>query len=364
VFILALLAVSALANEAFARKEGKTSDDWHAATDIKSTETTTSQQSRIDNDPAYQLQEGEEFIGSETTVTDGIAGIWRNTTENKLEMKDGDLVNTTYTRRTWVDSHRKIQKVRKIIHTPVTISSVYEVVKAFSEEYGSPLSALEFELFNTIAITEGNHFHMKYLVRQVKRVDLPATLRKLIKIFSVGLCEDDIAGWIYQIDQNCAADKFKVFPLDTSNVEVHRENKWLVRTEVLMATCGQEKNAGFQLFAWAAYKEGAYRPGQYSVENSHTVDGLVTRWLYANMRSMIDCERNNVAQCDNEETSTLREFTLSRTERIHAAQDDKWQEHADGADGSSLSASESTNEPNQALSDKGVWNRNHEHIKP
>lgn len=358
VFIFALLAVTALAGNANPNAGwGKTSDDWHHDTDIVTNETSSTEKNRIDNDPAYQLQEGEEFVGSETTVTDGIAGIWRNTTENKLEMKDGNLVNTTYTRRTWVDSHRKVQKVRKIIHTPVTIASVYEVVKAFSEEYGSPLSALEFELFNTIAITEGNHFHMKYLVRQVKRVDLPATLRKLIKIFSVPLCEDDIANWVYQIDQNCAADKFKVFPLDTTDAEVHRENKWLIRTEILMATCGQEKNAGFQLFAWAAYKEGAYRPGQYSVENSHTVDGLVTRWIYANMRSMIDCERDNPAQCDNEE-STLREFTLSRTQRLHAGEGDKWQEHADGANGSSLSASESTNEPNPALSDKAVWNRN------
>jgi hypothetical protein len=369
VFILALLAVSALAgasNAGFgspapakpaAPAEGKTSDDWHADTDITATETSYHSANRLDDGQQYQLQEGEEFVGSETTVTDGVAGVWRNTTENKLEMKDGNLVNTTYTRRTWVDSHRKVQKVRKIIHTPVTIASVYEVVKAFSEEYGSPLSALEFQLFNTIAVTEGNHFHMRYAVRQIKRVELPATIRKLIKIFSVPLCEDDIAAWVNEIDQNCNDAKYKVFPLDTTNVEIHRENKWLIRTEVLMATCGQEKNAGFQLFAWAAHKEGAYRAGQYSVENSHTVDGLVTRWLYANMRSMIDCERTNVAQCDNEESSTLSEFSLTRTERVHVAGGDRWQEHANGGAGATME-SESTNEPNQAMSDKGVWNRN------
>lgn len=305
----------------------------------------------------YQLQEGEEFDGSEFTVTVGANGLVRTSTEHKLDIKDGQLIDTTYARRSWIDPHLKVQKVKKIIITPVTLSSVYEVVKAYSEEYGKPLSDLEFQLFNTIAITEGNHFHINYIVRQIKRSQLSFTLRKMIRMFSIPLTEDDIAGWIHEIDQNCT-EKYKVFPLDTSSAEIHRKNKWLVRTEVLMATCGQPGNVGFQLFAWAAYKEGAYKPAQYSVENSETVDSLITRWLYANMRSMIDCERDDSKEiCKNEESSTLSEFSISDKNIPHVNEGDQWKEHGN-SDGifNSPDPSEEVKKPNPDLSDKPVWN--------
>lgn len=267
------------------------------------------------------------------------------------------MYNTTYTRRAWINPHRKVQRVRKIIHSPVIISNVYEVVKAFSEEYGRPLSDLEFELFNTIAMTEGNHFHMNYAAKQVKREDMAFTLRQMIKMFSVPLSEDDIAGWIYEIDQNCP-DKFKVFPLDTESSEVHRKNKWLTRTEVFIATCGQQNNAGFQLFAWAAYKEGAYKAGQYSRANSQTADALITRWLYSNMRAMIDCERDDAgAVCLNEESSTLSEYPIAANSRVHVGDKDQWQEHANEDATIWNRPAPQPPKPNLSLSDKPIWNK-------
>ena len=137
---------------------------------------------------SYKLKEGEQFVGSELTVTDGVAGVWRNTTESKLEVVDGKLVNTIYSRKQWVDSHRKIQKVRKVFHTNIQIASVFDVIKQYSA--GAALSDLEFELFNAIAVTEGNHFHMKYAVRSIKREQLSATLRKYnIKIKIEKFCQ-------------------------------------------------------------------------------------------------------------------------------------------------------------------------------
>lgn len=309
------------------------------------------------SDEPYQLQEGEEFVGEEFTVTVGPNGLLRTSNENKMEIKDGELINTAYTRRSWIDPHLKVQRVRKIIHSSVKIDSVYEVVKAFSEEYGKPLSEIEFELFNSIAITEGNHFHMNYIARQIKSSELSSTLRKMAKMFSVPLSEDDLAGWAYEIAQNCS-EKYKVLPLDTAATELHKLDKWRVRSEVLVATCGQPRNAGFQLFAWAAYKEGAYKPGQYSVQNSETVDSLITRWLYANMRSMVDCERDDSdLVCSNEESSTISEYSITDTPVPHARPGDKWQEH--GSSGNCpQGVVEKSNKPNLALSDKVVWNRN------
>jgi hypothetical protein len=352
---LVLLAISTQA-----KKEGKTEDDWHHDTDVDTFEHTDTAQIHTREDsvnPAdIPLEEGE-FLGSEYTTTDGIAGVETTNTDVKSgKTWDGKAYHSTTHRSLWKDSHIKVQKIRKIIHTKVPIQSVYTVVKAFSAEYGKPLSAIEFELFNAIAITEGNHFHMKYLVRQVKKDQLSNTLRRMMKIFSVPVGEGDIAAWEHEIAEKCSEDKHKTFPIETSSVEVHRQDKWLIRSEILMATCGHANNAGFQLFAWAAYKEGAYKVGQFSDANSQTVDGLVTRWLYTNMGNMVDCEKNVAEECTNEESSTLKEYSLSETAALHVSGDDKWQEHANGNPEGTFGSEASAGEPNKDLSNKPVWN--------
>lgn len=355
VFILALLAFSVIA------EEGVTSDDWHEDTDVEIFESADHEHHRNDDSKTYTLKEGEEFYGSESTVTDGMAALWTNTTESRLEMVDGKLVNVTVIREHRIDKHRKIQKIKAVVHSKVKIDSVLEVVRSFGTEYGHDLSPVELQLFNTIATTHGNEFHMQYIIRQIEHKDLDKTLRKIAKLFSVQLDEDDFAHWANLIAHNCP-NKYHVFALNTTDVEINRPDLWTVKTEVLMATCGGENNVGYQLFGWSASKTGSYQRNQYSAENGETIDKLMTRWLYGNMRAMVDCDKSEmVTECELSETETLSQFEPSETSTppVHVNPGDEWQEHADGGEGSSFTPYEKTPPtiPEESNPDVVIWEK-------
>lgn len=238
-----------------------------------------------------------DVVLEEYTRTDGQGPEWDSTTENRLEMRDGKLVNVTVTKKQKVDKHTKVQKVKRIIHSQYKISDALSIVKAYGQEVGQPLTKLELELFNTIGITNGNKFSMQYDVQQIKLDELRDTLRHLSKIFSVKLDEDDIQDWANQIETQCP-EGYLAFPLDTTDLDNHRPDHWEVRTELLIVTCGNEDKTpvhGYQLFAWAAQKEGTFRKGQYSEPNAKTLQDLMRRWLFTNMQSMVDCSKDEVA---------------------------------------------------------------------
>jgi len=330
VFILALLALSVFA------AEGVTSDDWNEDTDVQIFESVDRENHRDDKGQQYKLKDNEQLYGSEETVTDGMPALWQNTTETRLEMQEGKLVNISIIREHRIDKHRKVQKIKTIMHNKYKIDNVLEVVRNFGAEYGKELSALELQLFNTIATTHGNDFEMQYAIKQIKKDELDKTLRKVAKMFTVHLDEDDFSYWSDMITNKCT-DKYQVFALDTSKVEINRPDLWTIKTEVLMATCGSPENVGYQIFAWAASKSGSYQRNQYSGENGETIDKLVTRWLYANMHSMVDCKRDVLASaCVDSETCTLSEFSTSDTKeetKLHVSSEDQWVEHADGDKG-------------------------------
>jgi hypothetical protein len=338
IFIVALLAMSVFADE------GVTSDDWHEDTDVQIFEGETHETNREDPGSKIVLKPNEVLVGPEVTVTDGLPPVWQNTTETRLEMKDGKLVNITIIREHRIDKHRKIQTIKTIIHNKVKIDNVLEVVRSFGQEYGQELSTIELELFNTIAITQGNDFQIQYATKQIYSSDLDKTLRKISKLFTVQLDEDDYSNWVDLITNNCT-NKYQVFALNTSAVEVNRPDLWTVKTEVLLATCGSENNIGYQLFAWAASKTGSYHRNQYSAENGKTVHKLMTRWLYANMNAMVDCKKSVFPsnECADSETGALTEFSTSDSDpksKLHASPEDKWIEHADGRDGDDFVAYE------------------------
>ena len=286
IFLLALLALSVFAVSARLPSENSTStsDDWDEKTDIQHQEHSSSRSWRTEAE-SYKLQANEYFEGSEREVTDGQAAIWTNVTEHVLRVVDGKIVNTTETRRVRVDSHKKIQKIKTIIRTQHKISDILVVVRAFAAVYGQALSAVEFKLLNTIIMTDANEIKFDYEIKQIWKNELRAELRELAKLFTVALTEQDFAHWEYLIARNCS-QFHQVIALDTSSVEVHRPDSWVVKAEVLFATCGDHTSPGYQLFAWAASKSGSYHRNQYSVANSVTVDALVTRWLYSNMACM------------------------------------------------------------------------------
>lgn len=354
IFILALLALSVFADE------GITSDDWHEDTDVQIFEGETHETNREDDGSNIVLKDNEVLVGSETTLTDGMPGLWQNTTETRLEMQDGKLVNISIIREHRIDKHRKVQKIKTIVHNKVKIDNVLEVVRSFGQEYGQELSSIELQLFNTIATTHGNEFQMQYAIKQIYSSDLDKTLRKISKMFTVQLDEDDYSDWVDAITNNCT-DKFLVFPLNTTAVEVNRPDLWAVKTEVLMITCGSENNVGYQLFAWAASKTGSYQRSQYSAENGETVDKLMTRWLYANMNAMVDCKKDVVPsnECVDSETDTLSEFSTSESNlksNLHVSPNAKWVEHADGAEGEGFQAYEKTAPVLQGTNlDKELW---------
>lgn len=289
IFLVALLALSVFANPKEATKSASTHDDWNEKTDIQHREKSSSRSWRTE-DPSYKLHANESFVGKEREVTDGKAAVWKNVTEHVLRIINGSIVNTTETRRVKVDTHRKIQRIRTILHTKHRITNVILVVKSFAAAYGKALSPVEFKQINTIITTDDNDFKMDYEIKQIRKANLDVTIRQLAKkMFTVSITEADFAHWENLIVKNCS-NHYQVMALDTSSVEVHRPDLWTVKTEVLMATCGDASSPGYQLFAWAASKSGAYHKGQYSVSNSIVVDQLITRWLYSNMAAMVDCK--------------------------------------------------------------------------
>ena len=182
-------------------------------------------------------------------------------------------------------------------------------------------------------------------------------MRNFAKLYSSPLSEDDFASWENEIDQNCNQDKHKFFVLKTAPYEVQGKKKWVVKTEVLAATCGQPHNVGFQIFGWAAWKDGSYKAGQYSEANGITVSKMVKRWMFANMNSMVDCQRESLSECANFEDSELRESSLEEKVKIHVSSNDRWVEHANGElSASALRVKEESHSLDEAKSDKKVWN--------
>ena len=274
--------------------ETSTRDDWSEKTDIQHREKSSSKSWRTES-TSYKLRANESFVGSEYEKTDGKAAVWKNVTEHVLRIVNGSIVNTTETRRVKIDTHRKIQRVRTIIHTKHRIRNVIEVVKSFSDAYGKALSAAEFKLINTIITTDDNKFKMDYKIEQIRKVQLESALKQIARIFTLPISEADFDHWEYLISKDCGKH-YQVIAPDTSSVEVHRSDLWIVKTEVIMATCGNASSPGYQIFGWSASKSGAYHKGQYSVANSKKVDELVTRWLYSNMSAMINCKNVHVTE--------------------------------------------------------------------
>lgn len=278
VLVLGLLALNVLAG-------GSTKDDWHEDTDIQRVSFSDKTHERLEDSIWSGRREGDILVGSERTVTDGEAPVWVNTTETKLEMRDGKLVQVTVNRRHKVDKHKHIQKVHRFIHKNYTIADIHPVIVAFGAEFGKPLSELELELFNTLAVTDGNEFEMKYDVELARPDTLKRTLRSISSLFSVKLDEDDIADYSHMIAHSCP-DGYLAFNLDTTPVEKHNRECWTLKTDLLLVTCGNEDKRpvkGYQMFAWSASKSGFYRHNMYSPENAATLKSLVTRWLYNNM---------------------------------------------------------------------------------
>lgn len=278
-----------------------------------------------------QVGEVAAPVVKEDTVTDGMTGLWQPVRENKMEIQDGKLVNVVIVRNRKFENYRNVEQIKTIMHKLYQIDNVLEVVRNFGAEYGKPLSNLELSLFNTIALTHGGDFQMQYIIQQVKKADLGSVLRKTSKMFSVKLGEDDIALWWHQIVNSCT-EKYQVFELHTSAVEVNRPDLWTFKTEVLMATCGGEDNAGFQIFAWSASKSGAYKAIQYSPENGETLRKLVIRWLYDNMHSMIDCQKGVATLCEITDSASLSQFEISDSKNDvtpHATNSELWNKNID-----------------------------------
>ena len=286
IILLALLSLSVIASRA--SNSTTTQDDWHEKTDIVHKEGSVHSSHHRTEEASYKAKANETILG-EYEVTDGVNATWETRTEHKLEVVDGKIVNTTYTRKYRTDHHKKIQKVKTIMHTKHRISNVIEVVKAFGAEYGKSLSSLEFKLLNAIIMTDENKFEMNYKIKQIKKAQLADALKRITSIFTVQVSDNDLLYWENMIVKNCS-NHYQVMALDTSKVEVHRPDLWIVKTEVLMVTCGDASSPGYQLFAWSSSKTGAYHKGQYSIANSLKVDELITRWLYGNMYSMTNCK--------------------------------------------------------------------------
>jgi hypothetical protein len=198
---------------------------------------------------------------------------------------------------------------------------------------------------------------MKYAIRQIKKEDLLETLKKMSKVFSAPPKDDEISAWVHEITENCP-DKYKVFPINTADQEVQRPTKWVVKTEVLMATCGPDQR-GYQLFTWSAWKDGQYRAHQFSNANAKTVDGLITRWLYTNMNTMVDCQREDT-ECTIDERSVLEEYDIDMQPRLHIGSEDKWKEHKNEDGEGGKPAIGDKKEINLDNSDKPLWNKPHD----
>jgi hypothetical protein len=265
---------------------GRTSDDWHEATDIVRERTTTTKRQQILED-SYQLKCGEDLLDC-VEKTDGIAPVMDTCVEYVNEvMPDGRIVNKTITRKVCVNKSLKIKKVRKYWTKKYNLTSVSSIIAGFTKKFATELSDSELALFNSIAITDGNEFESEYNYVQVKEKDLEPVLRKVLKVFKTPLCEDDIRHLMYELKE--CKDEAIVKILDTKPIEVHTSDSWKVCFEVFFATCGKNIPA-VQMFAWSGCKSGAFHKNLCNPKNSKIVDQIITRWLARQIYLLFTCK--------------------------------------------------------------------------
>jgi hypothetical protein len=242
---------------------------------------------KVEAEASYKLQEGE-LLETEYQINSTVPFETKTFTtfetyiDDKGNVRDRE-VNTTVN----IYESKKVKRIKRFWSRRDKLDSVKYLALVMSDEFGSALNKRELELFNSIAITDGNEFESRYNYLQTPHETMDEVIRKALSIYKTHLPEPEVVKLIERVkrcDDNAISEV-----IVSDDAEVHAEKAWTVVSQIFLATCKKELPF-VQVLTWYGKKSGSYKPGKFSVDNSKLVDVYITRFLLQQVGLMFSCK--------------------------------------------------------------------------
>ena len=298
IFILSLLAMSALAEGSVsshhgeANQSGTTADDFHENTDVVRFSNET-HNVYTDNDDQKELTKGEVNLGDITEDEVAPEPVVIVEWVDKV-LPDGRIIKVKVTRTVIIKKSKVIRQIRDFWNKSISLDSVKPIVIAFTDVFGQELNATQLNLFNWIATTDDEgSLGWNYNYVQVRLEHLKKTLKAITEIFYTPLSQDEL-NTLEATIRTCNNSKPVAISINTDAGESYTASGWTVRVESFFSTCGNGK-PGVQLATFAAHKSGGWvTPDKFSCPNSRTVDDIITQWLIRHLHLLFTCKEINL----------------------------------------------------------------------